>query len=50
MGEAGRQRAISDFDWTSIALQTAKLYQEVAGSPVTNRQTPQGDPRLQDGS
>jgi starch synthase len=32
MGEAGRQRAISDFDWTSIALQTAKLYQEVAAS------------------
>ena len=34
MGEAGRQRAISDFDWISIALQTAKLYQEVAGSTV----------------
>ena len=32
MGEAGRQRAISDFDWTSIASQTAKLYQEVAES------------------
>ena len=32
MGEAGRQRAISDFDWTSIALQTATLYQEVAES------------------
>jgi len=30
MGEAGRQRAISDFDWTSIASQTAKLYHEVA--------------------
>jgi starch synthase len=35
MGEGGRQRAISEFDWTSIALQTAKLYQEVAGSAVT---------------
>jgi alpha-maltose-1-phosphate synthase len=34
MGEAGRQRAISEFDWTSIALQTAKLYQEVAASIV----------------
>jgi len=34
MGDAGRQRAISDFDWTSIASQTAKLYQEVAGSTV----------------
>ncbi len=32
MGEAGRQRAISDFDWTSIASQTAKLYHEVAES------------------
>jgi alpha-maltose-1-phosphate synthase len=30
MGEAGRQRAISEFDWGSIAVQTAKLYHEVA--------------------
>jgi alpha-maltose-1-phosphate synthase len=35
MGQAGRQRAISEFDWTSIALQTAKLYQQVAASTVT---------------
>jgi glycosyltransferase involved in cell wall biosynthesis len=34
MGHAGRQRAISEFDWTSIALQTAKLYHEVAGSTL----------------
>jgi alpha-maltose-1-phosphate synthase len=34
MGEAGRQRAISEFDWTSIAVQTAKLYHEVAASTV----------------
>jgi starch synthase len=39
MGEAGRQRAISEFDWTSIALQTAKLYQEVAGSSVKQADT-----------
>jgi len=34
MGVAGRQRAISEFDWASIALQTAKLYHAVAGSTV----------------
>ncbi|WP_133119210.1 glycosyltransferase [Mycolicibacterium agri] len=32
MGKAGRQRAISEFDWASIALQTAKLYHAVANS------------------
>lgn len=31
MGRAGRQRATSEFDWASIALQTAKLYHAVAG-------------------
>jgi starch synthase len=35
MGEAGRRRAISEFDWTSIALQTAKLYQQVAAPTAT---------------
>ncbi|PEG32886.1 hypothetical protein CQY20_33860 [Mycolicibacterium agri] len=34
MGYAGRQRAISEFDWTSIASQTATLYHEVANSAV----------------
>jgi alpha-maltose-1-phosphate synthase len=34
MGEAGRLRAISQFDWTSIAAQTAELYHEVASPAV----------------
>jgi alpha-maltose-1-phosphate synthase len=30
MGQAGRERAISEFDWTAIAAQTAALYAEIA--------------------
>ena len=30
MGRAGRERAISEFDWTAIAAQTAALYAEIA--------------------
>jgi len=29
MGRAGRERAISEFDWTAIAAQTAALYAEI---------------------
>jgi starch synthase len=30
MGRTGRERAISEFDWTAIAAQTAALYAEIA--------------------
>jgi alpha-maltose-1-phosphate synthase len=30
MGRAGRERAIAQFDWTTIAAQTAALYAEIA--------------------
>ena len=32
MGRAGRERAIAEFDWASIAAQTAELYGELAGA------------------
>ena len=32
MGQAGRRRVISEFDWASIALQTADLYRRTARS------------------
>ncbi len=31
MGQAGRQRAMSEFSWNGIAEQTAALYAELAG-------------------
>jgi starch synthase len=32
MGRAGRERAIAEFDWAGIAVQTAELYEELAGA------------------
>ncbi len=31
MGKAGRERVLEKFSWTSIAVQTAELYRELAG-------------------
>jgi starch synthase len=31
MGRAGRERAVAEFGWASVAAQTAGLYQELAG-------------------
>ena len=39
MGAAGRHRAVSEFDWASIALQTTELYQSVARTTVTSNET-----------
>lgn len=35
MGVAGRHRAVTEFDWTSIAQLTAQLYEEVLGKAAT---------------
>jgi glycosyltransferase involved in cell wall biosynthesis len=29
MGKRGRERAIAEFDWASIAAQTVRLYEEL---------------------
>ena len=31
-GEAGRARAVGEFSWSAIAVQTAELYRELAGT------------------
>jgi glycosyltransferase involved in cell wall biosynthesis len=30
MGKAGRERALREFDWSTIARQTAEVYRELA--------------------
>jgi starch synthase len=31
MGEAGRQRAVGEFGWDTVARRTVRLYEEVLG-------------------
>jgi starch synthase len=38
MGAAGRQHAISEFDWAGIALKTAELYHSVAQTTVASNE------------
>jgi starch synthase len=37
MGRRGRERAVAEFDWAGIAVQTAELYQELAGAGGQDR-------------
>jgi starch synthase len=32
MGQAGRERAVAEFSWDAIAVQTAALYSELTGT------------------
>jgi alpha-maltose-1-phosphate synthase len=34
MGRAGRERAVAEFSWETVAVQTAALYAELARSPI----------------
>ena len=34
MGRAGRQRAVAEFSWDTVAAQTVALYEELTGSPA----------------